>query len=600
MQQCYGADDEMSWNQLYQERLKLLSTVDVIASSAVLKVEASEVGTGPDVRNLTTIQEGDEEKEADDAATVETDLHAPSTNTPDRTVKDEVLLPSPSHHTIHETVTGFCQLKSVFYTISIRTATLIIDEYCLPDELKTIRPYSTSSSNSNSADVSGDGARAAHQNPHLKDPISGSYQLYKSSGLLFYVVDSSTSEVDHRPDELRLVSLAARDDFNRKVAANEQRNTYHMQSAIDRVRRRHALASSTIDSTDDHRNNQGPSSSTHWLPINTLLSVAVDYAGFRVVVISPIPNKDSPQLALGTVATTSSSPSSEPPTSSSGPPILEKYVNSLLPPEKAFLESIAQELHLDMYQRRYPISEVEEEEEKELTHDLKACRTIDHSLYILGLKTLFPPDLPRPNTNDVRIRQLRPSYIARFDLMVPVYADILQMSNTNTSAALDPTVAKHQPIDESFWVNATASGISMASALYEKQLPKLASLLDDLAVIHMDSYSFTEWLHANGVNCRHMGILLSLCTTISVRQLLLSEALSRCAKSILNSTLRQQARKSRAEMMRAQHRGKSSQQHYIEVRDDLLLQRKQVVLELFNKILGWGDASDAFWNGETV
>ena len=185
--------------------------------------------------------------------------------------------------------------------------------------------------------------------------------------------------------------------------------------------------------------------------------------------------------------------------------------------------------------------------------------------------------------------------------MVPVYADILQMTNTPV-VMIDSNITKHQPIDESFWINATASNISIASTLYEKRLPRLAALLDDLAVIHVDSYSFTEWLHANGINCRHIGILLSLCTTTSVRQLLLSEALSRCMKSILNSSLRQHTRKARADTMRAQHRGKSSSspKHYLEVRDDLLPRRKRVVLELFNLALGWGDDSDAFWNGEAI
>jgi len=184
--------------------------------------------------------------------------------------------------------------------------------------------------------------------------------------------------------------------------------------------------------------------------------------------------------------------------------------------------------------------------------------------------------------------------------MVPVYADILQMTNTPV-VMMDSNMTKHQPIDESFWVNATASNISVASTLYEKRLPRLASLLDDLAVMHLDSYSFTEWLHVNGVNCRHIGILLSLCTTASVRQLLLSEALSRCMKSILNSALRQHTRKARADTMRAQHRGKSSSPlHYVEVKDALLPKRKRIVLELFNLALGWGDDSDTFWNGKAI
>ena len=214
---------------------------------------------------------------------------------------------------------------------------------------------------------------------------------------------------------------------------------------------------------------------------------------------------------------------------------------------------------------------------------------------------MFPPDLPRPNTHDVFVRQLRPSFITRSDVMVPVYADILQMTNTPVVMMDSSNMTKHQPIDESFWVNATASNISVASTLYEKRLPRLASLLDDLAVMHLDSYSFTEWLHVNGVNCRHIGILLSLCTTTSVRQLLLSEALSRCMKSILNSALRQHTRKARADTMRAQHRGKSSSPlHYVEVKDALLPRRKRIVLELFNLTLGWGDDSDTFWNGKVI
>lgn len=92
-------------------------------------------------------------------------------------------------------------------------------------------------------------------------------------------------------------------------------------------------------------------------------------------------------------------------------------------------------------------------------------------------------------------------------------------------------------------------------------------------------------------------MLLSFCTSNVAKLLLLSEAIARCCKSILNSKLRTITRKYYADNLRATHRKQSKTEHYLEVKEHLMLTRKEIILNIFNLVLGCGDLRDEFWNG---
>jgi hypothetical protein len=91
------------------------------------------------------------------------------------------------------------------------------------------------------------------------------------------------------------------------------------------------------------------------------------------------------------------------------------------------------------------------------------------------------------------------------------------------------------------------AGMNIAACrdLFSSVLPAVATALDGFASVPMDSYGLTQFLHSSGINMRHLGVLYWLCSAPSVKQLLLSEALARCCKSVLNSQLRAHARKTR-------------------------------------------------------
>ena len=86
------------------------------------------------------------------------------------------------------------------------------------------------------------------------------------------------------------------------------------------------------------------------------------------------------------------------------------------------------------------------------------------------------------------------------------------------------------------------SFLSSVSLLYTQHIPNLASLLDSLCDLPFDSYSLTSLLHANGVRVGQLGILYQLCQKAVVKQLLITEALARCCKTMTNRKLRNLSR----------------------------------------------------------
>ena len=83
-----------------------------------------------------------------------------------------------------------------------------------------------------------------------------------------------------------------------------------------------------------------------------------------------------------------------------------------------------------------------------------------------------------------------------------------------------------------------SSFLSCVSLLYTQHIPNLASLLDSLCDLPFDSFSLTSLLHAYGVRVGQVGILYQLSRSAVVKQLLITEALARCCKTLINRKLR--------------------------------------------------------------
>jgi hypothetical protein len=475
----------------------------------------------------------------------------------------------------------------------------------------------------------------------------------------------------------RLAVVSASDEVQHKIAGNEVRNTGLLQATIDALYAQGQLSQRIAAAHPPSNNSPGshtvPGSSSFYsasmgfqttlpdttslagtydgrapppLPPDgasvvstynaptkpaTLLTTVVDYCGFRVTVLCPTLVEESTTLVHGCSAVPV--PASR---GSAGLPSTSTVQVRAAPEIPLILSNLAAQLNVTTYQRPRCVTHqrlCDTETNAELpirnldllSSDLQVHAAADGRTYILNLKNILPNSLPRPHSYDVQTRQLRAEYVQSLDK--PLKTDILQQSSTfslgtNTPGEVDVR-AERLVIQE--------SGVNIAACreLFSSVLRAVAVVLDSFASVPMDSFGLTQFLHANGVNLRHIGVLYWLCSAPSVKQLLLSEALARCCKTILNAQLRQHARKTKGMyddyassgkilrtlalsyrfpqlslcdvtggVLRAQHRGRSVQHDYTEYVGNAAQAHRSAVLELFNLTLGWGPASDAFWSGE--
>jgi hypothetical protein len=77
-----------------------------------------------------------------------------------------------------------------------------------------------------------------------------------------------------------------------------------------------------------------------------------------------------------------------------------------------------------------------------------------------------------------------------------------------------------------------------AKYLRDTHIPAFVRKLDDLTILPIDSKSFTEELHAHGINVRHIGLVSKLTRLPYVRDLCYTEMIARACKAIFHSRLR--------------------------------------------------------------
>ena len=426
---------------------------------------------------------------------------------------------------------------------------MIVDDYSLPIRYKTVKLLY--SQHLDDAGVSSDNGAATNNE-----------EVYGYGGLLFRMIDNPANERDTAPSEMRLKYMSSSDNISHKIAGNEQRGSFSMQRAVAQIYHENITR-------DNGKAQSVEEVAVRSLKLCTLLSTLVDYAGFRVSVFCPIDIDEETTLVYGHSKTE------------------DIFVNSL-PAVRTILPKIAQELNLATTRRMMLITTVPLHLRRSnpvaanavdlISKDLQAHRCADGRTYLINFQSLLPSDLPRPSTNDLVTHTLRQEFIGSF--LQPVSSDTLRGSS-----------------EDDVFSAISDSNIQACSFLYSVLLPEMAAKLDGLVAMPVDSYGLTHFFHTHGANMRHLGVVLSLSRTPFVRRILLTEAIARTCKVLLNQTLREIARRGKAESLQAEYRGRSIEENYLEHMELLHKNRRTAVLDMFNLLLGSGEASVNFWRG---
>lgn len=216
------------------------------------------------------------------------------------------------------------------------------------------------------------------------------------------------------------------------------------------------------------------------------------------------------------------------------------------------------------------------------------------SVYLLNTQQLLPCDLPAM-PSDLSTRCLRPELVRTALQPLSGLAfrveSIASQTEEGLGSSLNTIEADLQK--KQLKINALA-----LEHLYTVVLPHVAAQLDSLVYLPIDSLSLTNYLHARGVCCRHLGLLWGLCGASHSRTLLLQEAVARSAKSLLAEMLRTHCRQFRGSCLSAILRGRSNAADFLELQQEMVQSRTGVVLGFFNVMFGASADSKRFWEGD--
>ena len=334
---------------------------------------------------------------------------------------------------------------------------------------------------------------------------------------------------------------------------------------------------------------------------NILLTTMVDYCGFRLQVFSPLEIDEPSTLLLGNATTE------------------HIFINALSDTDHSIIPALAKVMNLSLshnemltatetLRRRNPSAATKVTCDT-LSKDLQIHECGDDDrLYLFNFNNFLPPDLPRPDSNDINTRHLRPEYVEKYGLhsidSQAVYIDngssniIHERSRTRTMSGAVPMESGAGTRQNFLGENPLQSWVRAAAHLHAKVVPQVTQQLDSLSVLPLDSFAFTEFLHSHGVNMRFLGKIYHISQAPHVKDLVLCEAISRCVKNLLNQTLRNIARKGRAETIIAEDRNRSKKGDFINHQSRILTSKTSAVIYFFNMVLGHGIETDSFWNSK--
>ena len=440
----------------------------------------------------------------------------------------------------------------------------IVDEYTLPHHMKSVQML-----NVDSMGVDADGEHDE--------------EIYAFKGLVVRLMGARCSDRDKMPTDTRLKFVLSSDDILRKIAGNEVRALLHT----------HHMLSSLNDSDDTM-------SLSELARPSVLLTTLIDYCGFRFEVFAPVELDEEHSLVYGYSATEEIFVNANP-VLQTIIPVLGDRLNVAVS-KKPMLTcpvTLDQREPTDMATTFCDI----------LSKDLQLHICGDNRVYILNFSGVIPPDLPRPQSNDIHTRKLRPEYVSEYS-DGPIPADAVRHDLENQGGGVPSEVGDEGELELARSgqrlvrptvilkpLEPVVNWIRAASLLREEHIPDVVLKLETLTAVAIDSYGFTEFLHSHGVNIRYLGEIYARSKVPHVKDMVLCEGISRACKTVLNQSLRKLSRRGRAETLIAEQRKRSRSEHYIHHQGVILRDKLAVVVDLFNTVFGYGEDTDLFWKG---
>lgn len=462
-------------------------------------------------------------------------------------------------------------LQGLFLNYALLGAQLIVDTYTLPASIKG----SISSSLISLSDPSDNAAEVDKQE-----------ELFYYQGLIFRLSGCGQNDRDVTPTDFRFHSVLSNEEIAHKLFGNELRGLFYTQSGL-----------SSLNLSDLETN--------EILRPTVLMTTLIDYCGFRFQVFTPIQIEEQYTLVYG-YSTSENIFIDANPTVHTLIPMISKQLNLSLTRKQQFICPTI----LDDYD---PVDLVQRPSEV-LSKDLQ-FHIIEHSrVYLMNFINFLPPDLPKELTTDILTKTLRPEYIREYsegsissDIIRSDLENHLAGNNMNSTvgsddedgdggqnsshASMRPTVILKPLKPVLQWIRAAAS-------LREDLIPDIVLKLDSMTSIPLDTFGFTRFLHSHGVNMRYLGDIYLRIEMPHIKDLILCEAICRSCKTLLNQSLKNISRLGRAQTVIAEQRKRSKVSNYIEHQGKVLHSKIQVVLDLFNLLLGSGADTEEFWRSK--
>ncbi len=373
-------------------------------------------------------------------------------------------------------------------------------------------------------------------------------------GLIFTVLACKADEaVDGEPTSHRLKQAAATDELLHKLSGHEHRGGLAVKRAL--------------------------ATSCNERHLRTPLSTIVDYGGFRVQVVCPLAIHADSLLYDGTL--TASDPNKAQ---------IEKEVHELV-------GSVLGELNIALSPLTEEPAPLEDPKVVRVPEGMEVHEDENKNKYLLNLSHALPAQIPRPSTNDLVTRRLRPEYLmhyhSNFDsraLTTRDEGDGGDSDDDGTAIAGSAYAAKRDAIKAK-----AAHLLTASSHFFVTILPELTRVLDKLLTLPVDSATLSTCFHSYGVGLHHMGTVYALSKSSVTRRMLLTEAIARTCKVLLNNLLRKLVRKDKTLSMIAHRRERSTYDDYDEHMKASLRRKQDQAVDFFNLVLGSSAESSSFW-----
>jgi hypothetical protein len=226
--------------------------------------------------------------------------------------------------------------------------------------------------------------------------------VYLFEGLVFRVVALATSakDLESNYSDVYMRYVCATDLITHKMIGNESRAYFAIRNALF-----------AMESSAEH--------SKSAVRPTVVLQTLVDYGGYRVQVFCPVHIDERRTLVYGSTAADGIFVHADDgDTSSDTDPPYTGFCRRLadgLNVEPSCIDVISCQSSAQAYNLAGVDSEYHRTKEVVLSRDCQIHRSTDGRHYLINLNGFFPPDCPRPDSNDVLTNCLRPEYVKSYE-----------------------------------------------------------------------------------------------------------------------------------------------------------------------------------------